>query len=51
MLVEAGLIASSNACSEFAYEGPEEARHVSLTNLAKLFTSHLYDLVIVELYA
>ena len=41
MLVEVGLIAFSNACFEFAYEGPEEGQHGSVANLTKMFASHL----------
>ena len=37
MLIGAGLIAFSNACFEFADEGPEEAQHGSLANLPKIF--------------
>ena len=37
MLVEAGLVAFSSACFEFADEVPEEAQHGSLANLPKIF--------------
>ena len=42
MLVEAGLVAFSNACFEFADGGPEEAQHGSLANLPKIVSSHLH---------
>ena len=44
MLVEAGLIAVSNACFEFADEGPEEARHDSLATLTKVFANPFHGL-------
>ena len=37
MLVEAGLVAFSSACLEFADEVPEEAQHGSLANLPEIF--------------
>ena len=44
MLVEAGLIAFSNACFGFADEGPEKAQHGSLVNLPKILTGNLHGL-------
>ena len=40
----AGLIASPNACFEFADEGPEEAQHGSLANLPTVLVSYLHGL-------
>ena len=45
MLVEAGLVALSNVCFEFADEGADEAQPGSLTNLLKIFVSHLHGLL------
>ena len=44
VLVEAGLVAFSSACFEFANEVPKEAQHCSLAHLPKIFPSHLHDL-------
>ena len=44
VLVEAGLVAFSSACFEFADEVPEEAQHGSLAHLPKVFSSHLHGL-------
>ena len=44
VLVEAGLVAFSSACFEFANEVPKEAQHGSLARLLKFFSSHLHDL-------
>ena len=44
VLVEAGLVAFSSACFEFANEVPNEAQHGSLTRLPKIFSSHLHGL-------
>ena len=44
MLVEAGLVAFSSACFEFADEVPKEAQHGSLAHLPKVFSSHLHGL-------
>ena len=44
VLVEAGLVAFSSACLEFANEVPKEAQHGSLAHLPKVFSSHLHDL-------
>ena len=41
MLVEADLIAFSNACFEVADERPGEAQHGSLANLPKILAGHL----------
>ena len=43
-LVEAGLVAFSSACFEFANEVPKEAQHGSLAHLPKVSSSHLHDL-------
>ena len=54
VLVEAGLVAFSSACFEFANEVPKEAPHSSLAHLPKVFSSHLHDLskvVVVRLCA
>ena len=40
VLVEAGLVAFSSACFEFANEVPKEAQHGSLAHLPKFFSSH-----------
>ena len=49
MLVEAGLVAFSNACFELADEVPE-AQHGSFANLPEICLSHHYGLseVVVE---
>ena len=44
VLVEAGLVAFSSACFEFANEVPKEAQHGSLAHLPKVFSSHLHNL-------
>ena len=44
VLIEAGLVAFSCACSEFADEVPKEAQHGSLAHLPKVFPSHLHGL-------
>ena len=44
VLVEAGLVAFSSACFEFADEVPEETQHGSLTHLPKGFFSHLHGI-------
>ena len=44
MLVEAGLIAFSSACFEFADEVPVNAQHASLAHLPNFFPSHLHGL-------
>ena len=44
VLVEAGLVAFSSACFEFADEVPKENQHGSLAHLPKFFSSHLYGL-------
>ena len=44
VLVEAGLVAFSSACFEFANEVPKEAQHDNLAHLPKFFFSHLHDL-------
>ena len=44
VLVEAGLVAFSSACLEFANEVPKEAQHGSLAHLSNVFSSHLHDL-------
>ena len=44
VLVEAGLVAYSSACFEFADEVPEEAQHGSLAHLPKIVSSHLHGL-------
>ena len=41
-LVEAGLVAFSSACFEFADEVPKEAQHGSLAHLPKIYSSHLH---------
>ena len=45
VLVEAGLIAFSIACFEFADEVSKEAQHGSLAHLPKVFSSHLHGLL------
>ena len=42
--VEAGMVAFSNACVEFADEVPKETQHGSLAHLPKIFSSHLHGL-------
>ena len=42
VLIEAGLIAFSNACFEFEDEGLEEAQHGILVNLPKSFANHYH---------
>ena len=42
VLVEAGLVAFSSACFEFADEVPKEAQHGSLAHLPKVSSSHLH---------
>ena len=44
VFVEAGLVAFSSACFEFADEVPEEAQHGCLAYLLKFFSSYLHDL-------
>ena len=44
VLVEAGLIAFSIACFEFADEVPKEAQHGNLAHLPKAFYSHFHGL-------
>ena len=44
VLVEAGLVAFSSACFEFADEVPKDAQHGSLAHLPKFFSSHLHGL-------
>ena len=44
VLVEAGLVAFSSACFEFADKVPKEAQHGSLAHLPKVFSSHLHGL-------
>ena len=44
VLVEAGLVAFSSACFEFADEVPKEAQHSSLAHLPKIVSSHLHGL-------
>ena len=44
VLVEAGVVAFSSACFEFANEVPKEAQHGSLSHLPNVFSSHLQDL-------
>ena len=43
MPVQAGLVAFSSACFEFADEAPEEAQHGSLANLPKIFFRHVIE--------
>ena len=42
VLVEAGPVAFSSACFEFADEFPEEAQHGSLANIPEICFSHLH---------
>ena len=44
VLVEAGQVAFSSACFEFANEVSKEAQHGSLAHRPKFFSSHLHDL-------
>ena len=44
VLVEAGLLAFSSACFNFADEVPKEAQPGSLAHLLKFFSSHLHGL-------
>ena len=44
VLVDAGLVTFSSACSEFADEVPNEAQYGSLAHLPKVFYSHLHGL-------
>ena len=44
VLVEAGLVAFSSACFEFAQKVPKEAQHGSLAHLPNIFASHLHSL-------
>ena len=44
VLVEAGLVAVSSACFEFANEVPKKAQHGSLAHLPKVRSSHLHGL-------
>ena len=44
VLVEAGLVAFSVACFEFADEVPKEAQHDSVAHLPKVFPSHFHGL-------
>ena len=44
VLAEAGLVAFSRACFEFADEVPKEAQHGSLAHLPKFFSSHLHGI-------
>ena len=44
MIVEAGLVAFSSACFEFADEVLEGAQHGSPTHLLEMFSSHLHGL-------
>ena len=44
VLVEAGLVAFSIACSEFADQVPKEAQDGSLAHLPKFFSSHFHGL-------
>ena len=44
VLMEAGLIALSSVCFEFANEVPKEAQHDSLAHLPKFFSSYLHGL-------
>ena len=54
MLLEAGLVASSNKCFKFVDKGPKDALHGSLANLPKIVGGSLYGLsraAVVGLYA
>ena len=44
VLLEAGLIAFTSACFEFANEVPKEAQHGSLAHFPKVFSNHLHGL-------
>ena len=44
MLGEAGLVAFSSACFEFADDVPEEVQHGSLANFLKFSASYLHGL-------
>ena len=44
VLIEAGLVAFSSACFEFADEVSKEAQHGSLAHLPTIFSSHLHGL-------
>ena len=44
VFVEAGLVAFSSACFEFANEVPKEAQHGSLAYLPKFFSIYFHDL-------
>ena len=44
VLVEAGQVALSSRCFEFANEVPKEAQHGSRAHLPKVFPSHRHDL-------
>ena len=44
VLIEAGLVAFSSACFEFADEVPKKAQHGSLAHLPNVFSSHLHGL-------
>ena len=44
VLLEAGLIAFSNACFEFADEGSDDAQHGSLANPLKILAGYLHGL-------
>ena len=44
VLAEAGLVAFSIACFEFANEVPKKAQHGSLAHLPKFFSSHFHGL-------
>ena len=43
VLVEAGLVACSSTCFEFADEVSKEAQHGSLAHLPKVFSSHILE--------
>ena len=44
MPIEAGVVAFSDACFEFADVGSEEAQHGGLANLLKILASYLHGL-------
>ena len=44
VLVEAGLVAFSSACFEFADKVPQKAQHGSFAHLPQFCSSHLHDL-------
>ena len=44
VLVQAGLVAFSSTCFEFADEVPNEAQNGSPAHLPNVFSSHLYGL-------